>query len=111
MTSNFMNVKLIGEANDSPCTPTRTNTVIKTRYNGYKLAESANFDDWVSAIVFPDNDKAQFFLDNFKPSMLDYRQGMVNDDYHFHIIHFKYPRVDELYADQLSVVKGESYDD
>jgi len=102
--ANFMNIELQGEANDLPCNPTRYNTVIKTKWNGFKLADSASWDDWTMGIVFPDNEKAQFFIDNFKPNqMMDYREGMLKAKYVVHILHFKYPKPKSLYADQIQM--------
>jgi len=105
---NFLNVKLVGEDGDLPCHPTKSNTVIKTKGNGFKVVYDATWDGWEFAIVFPDNEKAKFFVENFKSDMCDYTEGMLNDDYHVHIIHFKYPRVDTLYADQIRVFKDNS---
>lgn len=102
---NFLNVKLVGEDGDLPCHPTKSNTIIKTRWNGFKIADDSSWDDWKLAIVFPDSEKAKFFVENFKADMCDYREGMLSDDYYVHIIHFKYPRVDTLYADQIEVSK------
>lgn len=104
--SNFMNIELFGEDNDFPCNPTRNNMVIKTKYNGFKRVDASTFSDWEFGIIFPDKDKVQYFLDNFKPNThMDYRDGMIPDDYVFHIIHFKYPKQQRLYADQLKMSK------
>lgn len=101
--ANFMNIRLFGEDNDSPCNPTRTNMVVKT-INGFKTVDASTFDDWLFGIVFPDEDKAQYFLNNFNSGIhMDYRDGMLHDDYVFHIIYFKYPKTEELYADQLQM--------
>lgn len=104
--NNFMGIKLIGESNDLPCNPTKSNTVIKTKYNGFKLADNCIWDDWKIGIVFPDNDKAQFFLDNFKSEMMDYREGMFKGNYVVHILHFKFPKPQELYADQIQMTEN-----
>jgi hypothetical protein len=101
--NNFMNVKLIGEANDLPCNPTKQNTVIQTKFNKFKLADDSTWDDWKMGIVFPDNEKAQFFIDNYDNQMMDYREGMLKDNYVVHILHFKYPKPAQLYADQISM--------
>lgn len=99
-----MNVELFGEEHDLPCNPTRSNMVVKTKYNGFKAASKSTYDDWEFGIVFPDEEKVNYFLDNFKPkSHMDYRDGMLRDDYVFHIIHFKYPKEERLYADQLKM--------
>jgi hypothetical protein len=103
---NFMGIELFGESNDKPCTPTKTNMVVKTRYNGFKLVDHATFDDWEFGIVFPDNEKADYFLNNFNyDTHMDYRDGMVQDDYFFHVIHFSYPKKERLYADQIKMRK------
>lgn len=104
--SNFMNIKLIGEETDTPCHPTRDNMVIKTKYNGYRLVDNAVGYDWEIGFVFPDREKAEYFIKHFEQStMLDYREGMLKDDYIFHIIYFKYPKPKELYADQITMKK------
>lgn len=103
--NNFMNITLIGEKTDLPCNPTKTNMVIKTKYNGFKIANNSIFDDWVMGIVFPDAIKAQYFLDNFKSEMMDFREGMVKDNYVIHILHFKFPKPETLYADQIQMKK------
>lgn len=104
--SNFMNIVLFGEPTDVPCKPSKTNMVVKTRYNGFKLAEQAGFDDWEMGIVFPDDEKAFYFLTRFDiHEHLDYRDGMLPDDYFIHIIYFKYPKEDRLYADQLKMIR------
>lgn len=99
--SNFMNVTLVGEEGDVPCTPKRDNTVIKTKYNGFKTATDVSWDDWEFALVFPDNEKAQYFVEHFESSMEEFNDGMIEGDYVYHVIHFKYPKVKELYADQI----------
>jgi hypothetical protein len=38
--------------------------------------------------------------------MKDFREGMLKDDYIFHVIHFKYPKVEKLYADQIKMEKN-----
>ena len=106
---NFLNVNLIGEEGDIPCTPTRENTIIKTKYGRFKTVEDATFQDWTMAIVFPDKEKALYFKDNFKEGMMYYMEGMLPDDYVFHVIHFEYPRRDTLYADQLYMRKTMLY--
>ena len=103
--NNFMNITLIGEETDLPCNPTRVNTVIKTSFNGFKLANDATWDDWKMGIVFPDSDKAQFFVNNFKSTMMNYREGMLKDDYVVHILHFEFPKPKTLYADQIRMTK------
>ena len=103
---NFMNVELIGEQGDIPCSPTRTNMVVETKYNGFKLAIHASFVSWILGIVFPDEEKALYFKEHFEKGMLDYREGMFNDDYVFHVIHFSYPRPKSLYADQIKMYKN-----
>ncbi len=103
---NFMNITLIGETNDLPCNPTKQNTVIKTKNDGFKLAVDATFTSWEKGIVFPDEEKAQHFINNFKKGMMDYREGMLKDDYVVHILHFTYPKPEELYADQISMKKN-----
>ena len=120
--SNFMGIKLIGESNDLPCNPTRNNTVIQTKFNGFKLASDSIWEDWKMGIVFPDNIKAQFFIDNFNNEMLDYREGMLKDNYVVHILHFKYPKIESLtellvrtmfpnpYADQYSIKMTINYE-
>ena len=102
---NFLNVKLVGEDGDLPCHPTKSNTIIKTKRNVFKVADDSTWDDWEFAIVFPDHEKAKYFVENFNADMYDYREGMLRDDYYVHIIHFKYPRIDTLYADQIRVSK------
>lgn len=103
---NIFNIKLIGEEGDVTPKITRTNTVIQTQYGGWKMLENCTWDDWKMCIIFPDNEKAEFFLQNFKTMMLDYRDGMMKNDYFIHIIHFKYPKAEELYADQLKMDKN-----
>ena len=105
---NFLNVKLVGEDGDLPCHPTKSNSIIKTKLNGFQVGYNAIWYEWEFAIVFPDHEKAKYFIEHFKPDMHDYREGMLGDDYYVHIIHFKYPRVDTLYADQIRVTKDES---
>jgi hypothetical protein len=105
---NFLNVKLVGEDGDLPCHPTKSNTIIKTKLNGFQVGYNAIWDEWEFAIVFPDHEKAKFFVENFNANMYDYREGMLRDDYYVHIIHFKYPIEDALYADQIRVSKEES---
>lgn len=104
--SNFMNIELFGEPTDVPCKPTRTNMVVKTKYNGFKLADHATFDDWEMGIVFPDEEKAHYFLSHFKIyEHMDYREAMLPDDYFVHMLYFTYPKKDRLYADQLKMTK------
>tara|TARA_R110000868_G_scaffold14426_3_gene67151 strand:+ start:11625 stop:11963 length:339 start_codon:yes stop_codon:yes gene_type:complete len=105
MSANFMHVELIGESYDAPCLPNRANTVIKTKNNGFKAVDSSTWDDWKLAIIFPDQEKALYFIENFKIGMMDFREGMIKEDYIFHVIHFIYPRSKKLYADQLSMTK------
>ena len=102
---DIFNIKWIGESTDTPPKPTKHNTVIKTKHNGWKLMDNATWDDWNMAIIFPDNVKAEYFLANFKKNMMHYSDGMLKEDYIFHIVHFKYPKSEELYADQLSMTK------
>jgi hypothetical protein len=109
IASNFMGIKLIGESYDLPCNPTKHNTVIQTKFNGFKLASDSIWEDWKMGIVFPDNEKAQFFIDNFNNQMMDYREGMLKDNYVVHILHFKYPKPAELYADQISMTNDYSF--
>ena len=101
-----MGIELTGECNDLPCNPTRENTVVKTKYNGFKLVNLASWDDWIIGIVFPDNEKAQFFIDNFNEEMIDYREGMLKDNYVVHILHFRYPKPKSLYADQIQMTSN-----
>lgn len=105
--SNFMNIELFGEPHDVPCKPTKTNMVVKTKHNGFKLAEDAGFDDWELGIVFPDDELASYFLTRFDiHGHLDYRDGMLPGEYFFHIIYFTYPKKERLYADQLKMIKS-----
>lgn len=103
---NFMNIRLVGEPDDLPCNPTRYNTVIKTKHGSFKIADNTIWDSWVMGIVFPDNQKADYFVKNFNESMHDYREGMLKDeDYVVHVLHFKFPKPKELYADKITVSK------
>jgi hypothetical protein len=106
---NILGVDLVGETNDVKAQPTSTNIVIKTD-NGFKLFSNAVWNNWEFCIIFPDKEKAEYFLKNFKSSMNDYREGMLKDDYFFHIVHFKYPKPKQLYADQLRMKKDWSFD-
>ena len=98
-----MNIKLTGESSDLACNPTRSNMVVKTSFGGFKLAEEASWDNWKMGIVFPNEEKAQYFLKTFNSKMLDYRDGMLKEDYVVHVIHFKYPKPESLYADQIKM--------
>lgn len=98
-----MNITLIGESTDSPCNPTRETLVVKTKYNGFKLAADGTWDSWEMGIVFPDAEKAKFFIENFKSGMHDYREGMEKGTYPVHILQFKYPKPAELYADEIQM--------
>jgi hypothetical protein len=103
---NFLNIELIGELNDTPCHPTKDNMVIKTKHNGYKLVDNSTWDSWEIGFIFPDSEKAEYFAKHFDHStMSNYKEGMLKDNYIFHIIHFKYPKPNSLYADQLKMTK------
>lgn len=99
--ATIYDIKWLGEETDTAPKPTRYNTVIKNDTGGYKLMSDSVWDNWKMCIIFPDNEKAEYFLKHFKQDMLDYREGMLKGDYIFHVVHFKYPAVNELYADQL----------
>jgi hypothetical protein len=106
MSANFMHVELTGELDDSPCLPTRANTVIKTTNNCFKTVDTASWADWKLAIVFPNEEKAEYFVKHFNSKeMEDFREGMIKEDYIFHVIHFIYPRGKKLYADQMRMSK------
>lgn len=102
---NIFNIKFIGEVGDTLPIVTRTNAVIKTSLGKWKLMEHSTWDNWEMCLIFPDNEKVQYFLNTFKNNMLDYRDGMLKEDYIFHVVHFKYPKVESLYADQLKMKK------
>jgi hypothetical protein len=59
--NTFLNVTLIGESYDEPCNPTRSNTIIKSKQNGFKTVNDITWDDWELAIVFPDVEKSFYF--------------------------------------------------
>ena len=100
----FINIKLFGEDNDVLCTPTEDNIVIKTDYV-FKKPTDGLWDNHEFAIVFPDEEKRDYFLTHQRDIINDYREGMLKDDYIFHIVRFKYPKVTELYADQMYMRK------
>lgn len=103
---DIYNLKFIGEETDITPVVTRNNTVIKTSY-GYKLLNAASsYETWNFCIIFPDKEKAEYFLNNCKNKMYDYRDNMLKDDYFVHIVHFKYPKQDSLYADQIKMTKN-----
>ena len=96
-------MKIIGEQNDTAPIINRHNIVIKTKWNGMRMMDNASFTDWNKIFIFPDHIKAEFFQANFKTSMHDYRDGMLKDDYIFHIINCMYPAPKEIYADQMEM--------
>jgi len=98
-------MKIIGEANDVAPVIKSKNIVIKTKYNGLKMMDNASFTDWETMFIFPDSEKAVFFINNFKSDMHEYQEGMMKDDYIFHIIHCVYPKPEQIYADQLRMTK------
>lgn len=99
MTGIF-DLELFGEPGDILPVITRFNTVIKTNY-GFKWIDDATWDNWKFCIIFPDHQKAKYFLEHFKWEMREFQEGMLKDDYVFHIVHFKYPQEKRLYADQM----------
>ena len=99
------NINFFGEETDITPIPSRYNTVIKNKYGNFKLVNNSVWDEWDMAIIFPDNEKADYFCNHFEKGMNDYRDGMLRDNYIFHIIHFKYPKVNVIYADQINMSK------
>ena len=108
--ASIYDIKWLGEETDTAPKPTRYNTVIKTDMGRYKLMDDSVWDNWKMGIIFPDSEKAAYFLEHFKQGMIDYREGMLKDDYIFHVVHFKYPKPEELYADQLNMTKDFQFD-
>jgi len=102
-------VKLIGEEGDIEPVINKHSIVIQTKWNGLKMMDHATFDLWNRLFIFPDNEKAEYFSENFKHDMNDFREGMMKDDYVFHIVNFKYPQKEELYADQMRMTKDYKY--
>ena len=98
-------VKLIGEVNDIKPKVIASNIVVKTMWNGMKMMNAATWCKWERLFIFPDNEKAEYFSSNFHNHMNDYREGMMKDDYVFHIVDLKYPEPKELYADQIRMTK------
>lgn len=99
---NIYEVKLIGEESDVPAIVKSYNTVIIAKNGGlFLLKDISAFFDWELCIIFPDAEKAKYFLRHFRHGMHDYREGMIKGDYVWHIVHFKYPKEDTLYADQI----------
>jgi len=98
-------IKIIGEANDVSPVINKHNIVIKTKYNGFKMMANAVGNDWEMIFIFPDSIKAEFFSTHFHTGFKDYRQGMINADYFFHIIHCEYPEPEQIYADQMRMTK------
>ena len=106
---DIYSLKFIGESTDIVPIVKSNNTVIKTPGKFELLASVSVFAAWEFCIIFPDNEKAKYFLDNCKNPMNDYRENMLKDDYVFHIVHFKYPKKDTLYADQIRMTKDFSF--
>lgn len=100
---SIYDITWLGEATDTKPNPSRSNTVVKTMFGVWKLVENANFDHWEMGIIFPDSIKAEFFLKNFSIDMKDFRDGMLRENYIFHVVDFKYPKRQELYADQVNM--------
>ena len=95
-------IKIIGEANDIAPIIKKENIVIKTKYNGFRMMDDSSFTEWITMFIFPDNEKAEYFSDNFNPrEMNDFREGMLKDNYIFHIINCVFPEPKEIYADQM----------
>lgn len=102
---NIQNIKFIGEENDTLPNVEEENIVIKTKHNGFKMMDDAILENWDKIFIFPDNHKAEYFANYAKLNMHDYREGMLRDDYCFHIINCVYPMPKEIYADQLYMRK------
>jgi hypothetical protein len=111
MSTTLWNMEFIGEVSDTSPTPTRDNTVIRDEFDYFHSARNAHFMNWKMCIIFPDEEKAKYFLTHFKNGMNDFREGMLKDDYIFHVIHFRYdPKPDSLYADQMNMTKNYKYE-
>ena len=95
-------IKIVGEVNDVAPVIDKRNIVVKTKYNGFRMMDDAAFTDWETMFIFPDNTKAEYFSDNFNSrEMNEYQEGMLKEDYIFHIIHCTFPEPEQIYADQL----------
>ena len=105
MENNFLGITLFGEDRDVPANPTSTNTVVLTKYNGLKSLSNSTFCDWTKVFIFPDDIKANFFLNNFKEGMSNYREGMLKDNYAVHILDVKLPKPERAYVDQIMMSK------
>ena len=98
---NIYTVEIVGEANDITPIIKKDNIVILTEFNGLLMMDNASFTDWDKIFIFPDSEKAEYFVKNFKPNMRKYQEGMLDGDYIFHVITCRYPIPDKVYADQL----------
>jgi hypothetical protein len=101
-------VKFVKEANAVTPVINSDNIAVLTIDNGMKMMLEASWDDWDTIFIFPDNEKAEYFVRNYKYGMSDYRQGMLKDDYIFHVIICIYPIPSEVYAEQLRMSKDYS---
>lgn len=103
---DIYNIKFLGEDSDTKPVVKRNNIAIKTKHNGFLSLNNAIWSEWIYCIIFPDEEKAEYFLNNFKEDEMDrFQEGMLKDDYIFHVVHFKYPKRLELYADQCKMSK------
>ena len=98
-------IKIIGEASDVKPVINKHNIVVKNKYNRINMMVNSAFTEWSMIFIFPDNEKAEYFAKHFKIDMKEYQEGMLKDDYVFHIIHCEYPEPEEIYADQLRMKK------
>ena len=96
-------MKIIGEANDVAPVIKKENIVIKTKHNGVLMMSNSVFSEWDKVFIFPDSEKAEYFAKNFKEDMHKFTEGMLKDDYIFHIINCVFPEPEEVYADQMQM--------
>lgn len=93
---------LIGEIGEIPPTPTKTNTVIISKYNGVALWIDSTFElNPIKAIIFPNDQLAKGFIDNYSSKIHDYKEAMIKDNYVFHIVNLNSKCNGKYYADQM----------
>lgn len=98
---NIYNTEIVGEINDTPPIINRHNIVVETKWDGFKMMDDSSFTEWVSMFIFPDSDKAEYFVEHFEKGMGRFQEGMLKDNYIFHKINCRYPIPEKIYADQL----------
>jgi hypothetical protein len=109
--------EIYGEQGDTAPILNLDNIVATTRHNGMVMIKDSSFCYVEKVFIFPDEVKAEYFCKNYKEpevrrglyvsGMKDFREGMLKDDYVFHILDWgRSANEDTIYADQMYMHKN-----